>query len=121
VRTDGTLELSEYLGHATNNIAELTAILRGIDEGGSEAARLVVHTDSQYAIGVLSKGWRAKANTELVEKIRARIRSRGNVAFVYVPGHSGVPLNERCDELARLAIQTRANAKKVVPGARSID
>jgi ribonuclease HI len=121
VRSDDTLELSEYLGHGTNNIAELTAILRGIDEAGNETARLVVHTDSQYAIGVLSKGWKAKANTELIEKIRARIRSRGNVAFVYVPGHAGVPLNERCDELARLAIRSRANAKNVVPASGSID
>jgi ribonuclease HI len=111
VREKGRVELSEYLGQGTNNIAELTAVLRGIEEAGSEKERVVVHTDSQYAIGVLSKGWKAKANVELIAKIRERIRSRGNVAFVYVPGHAGVPLNERCDELARLAIKTRSNAK----------
>ncbi len=102
------IEVSEYLGLATNNIAELTAIERGIAEAAARSA-LVVHTDSQYAIGVLSKGWRAKANVELIDKIKQRIRAHGKVSFVYVPGHAGVPLNERCDALARQAIRTRTN------------
>lgn len=104
-------ERSEYLGHATNNIAELTAILRGLEltEGP-----VVIHTDSQYAIGVLTKGWKAKANTELVLSIRAALAKRGQVRIVYVPGHSGVPLNERADELARRAISTRQTTTEQV-------
>jgi ribonuclease HI len=99
----------EYLGIATNNVAELTAILRAVEATPAAAPRIVVHTDSQYAIGVLAKGWRAKANTELIETIRAAItaRGRGGVKLVYVPGHAGVPLNERADELAREAIRAR--------------
>jgi ribonuclease HI len=31
--------------------------------------------------------------------------------LVYVPGHRGVPLNERADELARQAVETRASRK----------
>src|SRR5262245_39381132 len=53
-------ELSEYLGTATNNIAELTAILRVVEVLEPTAEPLVVHTDSQYAIGVLTKGWKPK-------------------------------------------------------------
>jgi ribonuclease HI len=30
---------------------------------------------------------------------------------VYVPGHAGVPLNERADELARLAVSSRKSTK----------
>jgi ribonuclease HI len=65
-----------------------------------------VHTDSQYAIGVLQKGWKAKANQELVARVRAVLATR-DVRLVYVPGHSGVPLNERADELARESILAR--------------
>src|SRR5579883_755654 len=43
----------EYLGQATNNVAELTAILRALEWVPADAPAVVVHTDSQYAIGVL--------------------------------------------------------------------
>jgi ribonuclease HI len=57
-------ELSEYLGEGTNNIAELTAIERGLQlVPAEERTRVVaVYTDSSYAIGLLSMGWKAKAN-----------------------------------------------------------
>lgn len=96
-----------YLGEGTNNVAELTAILKAL-EATPKNEPLVVHTDSQYAIGVLSKGWKAKANGELIDRIRKALHGRG-VRFVYVPGHAGVPLNERADELAREAIRTRSS------------
>ncbi len=99
-------EASEYLGEATNNVAELTAILRVL-EAVEAHAPLVVHTDSQYAIGVLTKGWKAKANVALVGKIVALVKGRRGLRVVYVPGHAGVPLNERADELARLAVTSR--------------
>lgn len=91
-----------YLGEATNNIAELTAIEKALERTPREES-LVLHTDSQYAIGVLTKGWKAKANTELIARIRKALQGR-RVLFVYVPGHSGVPMNERADELAREAM-----------------
>ena len=97
----------EYLGQATNNVAELTAILRALEWIPAGAKGIVVHTDSQYAIGVLQKGWKAKANTELVARAKDVVRARG-AKLVYVPGHQGVPLNERADALAREAIATRS-------------
>jgi ribonuclease HI len=104
-------ELSEYLGLGTNNIAELTAIERGlaIAEGAApERNRPVrIYTDSAYSIGVLSQGWKAKANQELVARIRAQLGRFADVTFVKVAGHAGIPENERCDELARRAIETR--------------
>ncbi len=101
-------EKGEYLGVGTNNIAELTAIERGVELAGATGAtqRLRVYTDSSYAIGVLSKGWKAKANQELIAKIKRRLAPL-NIEFVKVSGHAGVPENERCDELARNAITGR--------------
>jgi len=109
-----TFEGFEYLGEATNNVAELTAILRAVEWLPTPASGVVVHTDSQYAIGVLQKGWRAKVNQELVERTKRAVATRG-ARLVYVPGHSGVPLNERADELAREAISRRRSEAVVVP------
>lgn len=102
-------ESYEYLGIGTNNVAELTAILRAAEQVPDDA-KLVIHTDSTYAIGVLSKGWKAKANQELIVRIKATLARRDPPAtLVYVPGHLGVAGNERADELAREAIRTRAS------------
>jgi ribonuclease HI len=95
----------EYLGHATNNVAELTAVLRGAECIPRDAATAAVMTDSKYAIGVLTKGWKAKVNQELIARIREVLAGR-TLRLVYVPGHSGVPMNERADELAREAVRT---------------
>ena len=46
----------------------------------------------------------AKANVELVAKLRGLLREFTDVRFVKVAAHSGIPLNERVDELARGAI-----------------
>lgn len=100
-------EISEYLGHGTNNIAELTAIERALDlvgEAGRDRA-VVVHSDSSYSIGLLTAGWKAKANVELVERLRQKARQFRRLRFVKVAGHAGVPENERCDELARAAVE----------------
>jgi ribonuclease HI len=99
-------ELSEYLGQGTNNIAELTAILRGLQAVPikDRSRPVIVYSDSQYSIGLLTQNWKAKANQELVAKLRALVREFADLKFVKVPAHSGVALNERVDELARQAI-----------------
>lgn len=103
-----TIEGYEYLGIATNNIAELTAILRATENVPREMAA-VVHTDSQYSIGVLQKGWKPKANQELIARVKSALAGRKKFVLRYVPGHHGVPLNERADELAREAVSSRSS------------
>jgi ribonuclease HI len=105
---DKRKELGEFLGRGTNNIAELTAVRRGIELAASVVPvkeRLIrVYTDSSYAIGLLSQGWKAKANQELVAELRQFLRAYPRLQMVKVEGHAGVPENERCDLLARQAI-----------------
>ncbi len=101
-------ELSEYLGHGTNNIAELMAIFRGLEEVTDRSRPVIVYSDSAYSIGLLSQNWKAKANQELVEKLRVLTRQFKDLKFVKVAGHAGVELNERVDELARNAVTRRA-------------
>jgi ribonuclease HI len=100
-------EVSEYLGHGTNNIAELTAILRALELCPRERT-VVLHSDSSYALGLLGKGWKAKANQELVEKLRAVAREFRDLRLIKVAGHAGVTENERCDVLARMAVERRS-------------
>ena len=99
-------ELSEYLGTGTNNIAELMAIVRALEEVPPERT-IVLHADSSYALGLLGKGWKAKANQELVERMRGLARGFRDLRLVKVDGHAGVPENERADALARAAIVKR--------------
>lgn len=114
---DVRFELSEFLGEGTNNIAELTAIQRAADLVPDPAMPVLIMTDSSYAIGVLSKGWKAKANIELIARVKKALARLSSWELGYVPGHAGVPLNERADTLAVNAVRERRNEgwKKVKP------
>jgi ribonuclease HI len=105
---DERREHGEYLGKGTNNIAELTAIRRGLEIAQalvpSRDRPIRVYSDSSYAIGLLAQGWKAKANQTLVEELRRFLRGFRQLRWIKVEGHSGVPENERCDVLARQAI-----------------
>lgn len=109
INGDARQEISEFLGTGTNNIAELTAIERALQEIplAQRKRPVVVHTDSSYSIGILDKGWKAKANQELVARIRTVTSAFDDLRFVKVKGHAGIPENERCDELATSAISNR--------------
>jgi len=98
-------EISEFLGEATNNIAELSAILRGLGAVSDRSRPVIVYSDSAYSIGLLTQNWKAKKNVELVEELRREARSFPRLRLVKVAGHAGVPENERCDQLAREAVQ----------------
>lgn len=117
IAPDGSVtEEAVYLGHATNNIAELNGLAQALALAPPDQP-LVAHTDSKYAIGVLSQGWKAKANREQIARIKEQLVGR-QVRFVYVPGHSGVPLNERADELCNDAVSLRRSSlKKLEPKA----
>jgi ribonuclease HI len=108
VAGDKRREHGEYLGKGTNNIAELEAIRRGLEIAGEllpgRDRPIAVYSDSSYAIGLLSQGWKAKANQDLVAELREFLRGFRSLRMVKVEGHKGVPENERCDVLARQAI-----------------
>jgi ribonuclease HI len=97
-------EISKFIGQATNNVAELEAIRTGLLELNKKDLPIVVYTDSSYAQGVLTLGWKARKNRGLVDKIRELIGSFKDVKLVKVRGHAGHPQNERADQLARMAV-----------------
>ena len=105
------LEHSLALGQATNNVGELTAIgmaMDLLDEAGFPADQQVeVLTDSQYSNGVLVLGWKAKANKELIARVKAKLAKR-KVRVHWIAGHVGIPENERADELANEGVRESA-------------
>lgn len=95
---------------------ELTAAIEGLAAiPGRRRVRL--HSDSAYVVNCFRDGWwkrwerdgwlnRGKqpvANRDLWERLLDETR-RHDVVWVKVRGHSGDPLNERVDRLARGAI-----------------
>ena len=101
-------ECSEYLGSGTNNIAELTAIIRALEMAPRDRT-VVIHSDSAYALGLLGKNWKAKANQALVERMRSQAGEFRDLRLIKVAGHAGIAENERADALAREAVVSRSN------------
>jgi ribonuclease HI len=99
-------EISQYIGRATNNMAELEAIRTGLLAIKNPSLPIRVFTDSSYAIGVLSKGWKPKKNQDLIESIMDLKKKFRDLKFIKVKGHSGHPENETADQLATSAIKT---------------
>jgi ribonuclease HI len=103
-------EFSEFIGDATNNIAELTAIKNALGKVTKHDIPTKVYVDSDYSIGVLTKDWKVKANRELVLEIKKLIDSFDDISFYKVKGHAGIKFNERADQLACLAIKQHQDA-----------
>jgi ribonuclease HI len=99
-------EISKFIGHATNNVAELEAIRAGLLELKKKQLAVVIYTDSSYAHGVLSLGWKARKNREIVDAIRKLLDALKDARIVKVRGHAGHLQNERADQLARTAVSS---------------
>jgi ribonuclease HI len=109
-------ELSGGCGHTTNNRMEMTAVIMALETLQGTDSPVVVHSDSRYVVDALTKGWakgwqkrgwkrsngQPALNPDLWEQLLPLVRSM-DVRFVWVRGHSGNPMNERCDELANTA------------------
>lgn len=83
----GEKELCRYgcLGVTTNNVAELTAIKKALyflQDESEDPIRIM--TDSKYAIGTLTLGWKITKNRELIMGIREDLRKFPKIEFVYV-------------------------------------
>lgn len=106
-RPDKIVEIGEFIGSGTNNIAELTAILRGLAQLDEAERKGQVHlyTDSGWSLGVLIGGWNAKANVEIIEEIQTLMKEFGDLELLKIKGHAGHEGNEEADRLATMSVR----------------
>ena len=83
----------------TNNRMEIMAAIRGI-EAAPPGSSVTVCSDSEYVIKTMTRGWKRKVNNDLWDQLDDAV-SRRKVNWEWVRGHSGHPLNEMADQLAR--------------------
>ena len=108
-------ELSGAESATTNNRMELLAVINAL-RALKRRVSARVYTDSQYVrlgmtewlTGWKARGWRTAdrkpvKNQDLWEQLD-ELAAGHNIDWHWVKGHSGVPGNERCDQLANAAI-----------------
>ena len=103
-------EISKYIGIATNNIAELTAVQTALMSLKRKDLPVRIYTDSSYVCGLLISGWKAQKNVALVQAIKELMIGFTNLKILKVKGHSGIRGNEKADQLATGAITSREDA-----------
>jgi ribonuclease HI len=108
-------ELAGAEALTTNNRMELTAVIRAL-EALKRPVTAKVFTDSEYVRRGITewvetwkaRGWRtagrkAVKNQDLWERLD-EVAAVHEIEWHWVPGHAGVPGNERVDRLANQAI-----------------
>ncbi len=98
-------EISEFIGNTTNNIAELKAIKRAVQELKTRDIPVRIFTDSSYCTGLLTMGWKPEKNTDLVNSIKKLISRFKDLKIIKIKGHDGIEGNEKADKLATSAIK----------------
>lgn len=104
-------EISEGIASATNNTAEVWAIGRAlqlVEESWGADTPVTVCSDSEWSIAAVLPSCTWKLNTKKLSarcalRVRSRVARMTRVVFRHVKGHSGLPFNERADELAGAA------------------
>ena len=108
-------ELKGAEASTTNNRMELTAVIRAL-EALKRPVQARVYTDSEYVRRGISewlpawkaRGWRTAdrqpvKNQDLWQRLD-ELSASHDLEWRWVPGHAGVPGNERADRLANEAI-----------------
>lgn len=108
-------ELSAGYRLTTNNRMELLAVIVGLEALKVPGSQVTLYSDSKYVIDAIQKGWVfgwqkkgfvGKKNPDLWKRFLL-VYPLHQLRLVWVKGHAGNPLNERCDTLAVQAAMGR--------------
>ena len=116
----GKLHRKEFSGgeaQTTNNRMEIMGVIKGL-EMLKEPCKVDLYSDSRYVIDAIEKGWALRwqknnwmrnkreeaLNPDLWKQVLSLLGTH-NVTCHWVKGHASNHENNRCDELARNAIQ----------------
>jgi ribonuclease HI len=88
-----------YLGHATNQQAEVAAAALGL-ESLREPCSVHLFTDSRYVVETMSGRFRRKANQDWWARLD-KAAARHKVTWEWTRGHDGNLIQEAADKAAR--------------------
>ena len=111
-------EFNQWYTLSTNNRMEMMWVITGLSKLNTKSS-VEVYTDSQYTINGIEKWWAKKwksndwmrtktekATNHDLWKILLELTEKHTVRFHWVKWHNGHIENERCDELATLALNS---------------
>ena len=114
---DNKKEISGGSKQTTNNIMELTAVIEGL-KLLKYPCEVDLYSDSAYVVNAFSQGWiynwvknnwktsgKDPVKKQELWKELYNLTKTHKVNFFKVKGHSDNEYNNRCDELARNAIE----------------
>jgi len=111
-------EFSQGFRHTTNNRMELLAVIVALQKLKKPQTHITIYTDSKYVCDSVEKRWvfgwekknfNGKKNEDLWRKFLVLYRKH-KVDFKWVKGHAGNEFNERADQIAVEA----ANSKNLL-------
>jgi len=91
--------VGEYLGHATNQQAEIVAAALGL-ESLKEPCQVHLFSDSRYVVETMCGRFRRKTNHEWWQRID-KASGRHEVKWEWLRGHDGHLVQEAADRAAR--------------------
>lgn len=120
-------EYNGYEMETTNNRMEIMAVIVGLRRLKYPCI-VDVYSDSAYTVNAFTEGWiyawqkngwkksdgKPVLNVDLWEELYALTKTH-EVTFHKVAGHADNPLNNRCDELARGAIEQLRKSQSIIP------
>jgi ribonuclease HI len=101
-------ELAQGYQLTTNNRMELLAVIVALEQLKYNGSEVTVYSDSRYVCEAVNqqwlfdwerKGFKKKKNPDLWKRFLKSYRKH-RVKLIWIKGHSNIPENERCDQLA---------------------
>jgi ribonuclease HI len=109
-------ELSQGYRLTTNNRMELMAVIAALEALKKNNLELVIHSDSNYVVKAVMEGWLNKwirtnfkggiKNSDLWLRY-GQLSKNYHIHFKWVKGHGENIMNNRCDELATKAADSK--------------
>jgi ribonuclease HI len=109
-------ELAQGYRLTTNNRMELMAVIAALEALKKPGLKVNIHSDSKYVVDSVKKGWLntwirtnfkgGKKNADLWIRFH-KLSQTQDLTFNWVKGHAENFYNNRCDELATAAADSR--------------
>ncbi|MCS6850627.1 MAG: ribonuclease HI family protein [Gemmataceae bacterium] len=108
------IEKADFLGHATNNVAEYTALVKALEYATRLGIRrLLIHSDSELLVRQMNGQYQVKSSDlrPLFERAKQLCRAFDTVSIIHVSRDQ----NRRADQLCNQILDQRGGAGRPGP------